>query len=221
MTSRQSAGSPRLPWWRDPAALALLAANLVPLVGVLYFGWSVFTVLLLFWLDNVLIGILMMERLRLLRPFRVARPGSGSIAWQEKNANGMVFGYFFFTVIQGLFLILLSEVFAPRQLKLPSSKSAPEYLAEALQETWPALLAMVASRGFELYADYRRRQEFANVKANEWKMGMNFLRVIVLHVVIIAGGFAAAKLGSPVTAIALLVALKAAGDMYFHGTARR
>lgn len=57
-----------IPWWKQPAALALFASNLIPLVGVLYFHWSLSAVMLLFWLDNVLIGLYMVARNRLARP---------------------------------------------------------------------------------------------------------------------------------------------------------
>ena len=43
--------------WRTPSVLVLLLANLVPLAGVVFFGWSVFPVMLLFWLENVVVGV--------------------------------------------------------------------------------------------------------------------------------------------------------------------
>ena len=36
----------------------LIAANLLPLAGVLFWDWDVFLVLLLFWCENVVIGLL-------------------------------------------------------------------------------------------------------------------------------------------------------------------
>src|SRR5213594_3799766 len=35
---------------------ALVIANAVPLAGVLFFGWQVFPLLLLYWLENVIVG---------------------------------------------------------------------------------------------------------------------------------------------------------------------
>ncbi len=214
----QPDGTDSMLWWRHPGAVALLAGNLVPLTGVLFFGWSVFALLLLFWLDNVVIGLYMIVRMRLLRPYRVTGPGTGSLEHQNRNANFTAAVYFFFTAVHGLFVILLFGSLELRQLKLQSTKTVPEHLADVLQrpETVLAVLVLVVSRGIELYADYRR-PEFANVKANEWEMGMNFVRILLLQAVIIVGGFAAAKLGAPAAAIALLVALKIWGDLYAHG----
>jgi hypothetical protein len=44
--------------WLQPSVIALVLANLVPLGGVFLFHWEVFPLLFLFWLENVVIGIL-------------------------------------------------------------------------------------------------------------------------------------------------------------------
>jgi hypothetical protein len=38
------------------SAIVLLAANAIPLVGVLFFGWSLWTILVLYWLENGIVG---------------------------------------------------------------------------------------------------------------------------------------------------------------------
>jgi hypothetical protein len=38
------------------SAVLLVAVNLIPLVGVLFFGWSLLTVLALYWLENGIVG---------------------------------------------------------------------------------------------------------------------------------------------------------------------
>jgi hypothetical protein len=40
----------------SPSGLALIAANLVPLAGVLFFGWDLAGVLVLFWAESAVIG---------------------------------------------------------------------------------------------------------------------------------------------------------------------
>jgi len=41
-----------------PAILALIVMNMIPLVGVLKFGWDAGTIVFLYWLENVVIGLL-------------------------------------------------------------------------------------------------------------------------------------------------------------------
>jgi hypothetical protein len=38
------------------SALLLIAANAIPLVGVLFFGWSLITILVLYWIENGIVG---------------------------------------------------------------------------------------------------------------------------------------------------------------------
>lgn len=39
------------------SAIVLLLANLIPLVGVVFFGWSLLTILVLYWLENGIVGL--------------------------------------------------------------------------------------------------------------------------------------------------------------------
>ena len=48
----------------SPVAIALLVvANLVPLVGVLWFGWSLTTIVALYWLENGVVGAFAIARI--------------------------------------------------------------------------------------------------------------------------------------------------------------
>ena len=52
------------------AVAALIIANLVPLVGVLWFGWDVWGILIIYWLENGIVRALQ-------RPQDAARRGVG------------------------------------------------------------------------------------------------------------------------------------------------
>ena len=40
------------------AVVALIAANVIPLIGVLAFGWSVWNILVIYWLENGIVGVI-------------------------------------------------------------------------------------------------------------------------------------------------------------------
>jgi hypothetical protein len=44
------------PSWDSPSSLALIGANLVPIVGVLLFGWALGDIMVLFWVESAVIG---------------------------------------------------------------------------------------------------------------------------------------------------------------------
>ena len=52
--------------WRflmQPANLILLAANLFPLVGVIFWGWDAFVLLMLYWLETAVIAFWTVARI--------------------------------------------------------------------------------------------------------------------------------------------------------------
>jgi hypothetical protein len=55
------------------SALVLLAANLIPLVGVLFFGWSLITILVLYWIENGIVGFWNVPKIALARDSMLSR----------------------------------------------------------------------------------------------------------------------------------------------------
>src|SRR5260221_13300985 len=85
-----------------PSALLLVAANLVPLAGVLFFGWTVFATPLLFWVENVIVGGFNILRILL------AQPQIGAMwAGQVFMIPFFTFHYGLFTTVRGLFVLCL------------------------------------------------------------------------------------------------------------------
>jgi hypothetical protein len=48
-----------------PSLVALVVANALPLAGVLFLGWTVFPLVLLYWLENVVVGAFNVAKLLL------------------------------------------------------------------------------------------------------------------------------------------------------------
>ncbi len=196
--------------WGSPSALVLVAANLVPLYGVIYLGWSVFPLVVLFWAENVVIGVL--NALRML----LAQPGDPAL-WLKKLFMVPFFcaHYGMFTVGHGVFVFTafggeeykrLIEGFWPTGAALHAI--AKEGLAQPL-----ALLA--ASHLFSFGWNYLWRGEYRRAGIDKL-MSQPYARVIVLHITILSGSFAATMLGSPTWALVVLVGLKIAFDLGAH-----
>jgi hypothetical protein len=88
-----------------------------------------------------------------------------------------------------------------------------------------ALLALAASHGLSFVVNFLGAGEWREVGAQAL-MKQPYGRVIVLHLVVLAGGAAVAVLGEPLVALVVLVVLKVAIDVAAHrrehlGAARR
>jgi hypothetical protein len=186
----------------------LLAANLVPLAGVLFWGWDVFALLLLFWLENVVIGALNVLKMLLADPADMA-------LWAGKAfmAPFFCFHYGMFTAIHGTFVFAL---FGGKKYDAPGIDVVePALRAAGELGLWLPLGALVASHAFSFLWNYLYRGEFRRAKLAEL-MARPYGRVVVLHLTILFGGFGAMALGSPLWALLLLIGLKIGLDVKAH-----
>jgi hypothetical protein len=191
-----------------PSATALVAANLVPLGGVLFFGWDVFVVVFLFWLENVVVGF-----------FNVLR-----MLWVERGAEQAPLAKFFvmpffvvhygmFTAIHGVFVLVLFGGLGVRGASFPTLDTVVHVIAE--YHLWLAVVALFVSHGYSFLTNYVARQEYRRVTLQDL-MKQPYGRVVVLHLTILLGGFLAMALQLPAVGAFLLVVLKVALDLRAH-----
>jgi hypothetical protein len=83
-----------------------------------------------------------------------------------------------------------------------------------------AVAAIAASHLFSFLWNYLWRGEFRRASLSKL-MEQPYHRVVLLHMVILAGGFAVAALGSPLWALIPLVAIKIFLDLRAHLKERR
>src|SRR5215212_5927619 len=55
------------------SATLLVLANLIPLIGVLFFGWSLITILVLYWLENGIVGLWNVPKILMARGSMIPR----------------------------------------------------------------------------------------------------------------------------------------------------
>jgi hypothetical protein len=193
-----------------PSALVLVAANLVPLVGVVAFQWSVFSILLLYWCENVVVGAFNVLRMLFAAPQNLAANASKAFL-----VPFFIVHYGMFATVHGIFVLTL---FGPGGHVSPS----PATFLAAVRGAGIgyAVLAIVLSHGFSFVHNYLAGGEFRRASP-PLLMFQPYARVMILHVAILLGGFAAQALGAPAAALVVLIALKTALDLRSHVAERR
>jgi len=194
-----------------PSQVALVLANAVPLVGVLLLGWTVFPLLLLYWLENVVVGAFNVLKMLLAKP---AEP----VYWAGKLFLIPFFIVHFggFTFVHG---VLVVAFFGPKGIQPFDLLTAVPAAIRANELGW-GLLSLIASHGFSFYWNYVKNGEYQRASLQAL-MGQPYSRVIVLHLTVLFGGWIVMLLGSPVGALLVLVALKTAADWRGHRAERR
>ena len=210
-----------LAWYRVSssvgAVVALLVANLIPLVGVLFLGWSVWAIIILYWLENGVIGVF--NVLKILRSEGAAEDPMSGPRLNGRPANAMTRGgvatfftmhYGIFWVVHGIFVLTL-PVFG--SIGTPGSPSMVDGVDPVV--ILVALGALAISHGVSFWFNYLGRGEYRTATAGRL-MGAPYGRLIILHMTIIFGALAISMTGAPVAAVAILVGLKIVMDLGFH-----
>lgn len=170
----------------------ILAVNLVPLAGVLWFGWSVFEVLFLYWFENVAIGVAHAARLAISTQTNKVADG-----WSTTAFFAMHYGIF--TFVHGVFVVAFFGVVAGGLLELEAGFLGP-------------VVAIVAWQAVALLIDVALTGRFKD-RLPDAMMFEPYPRVFALHIAVLAGGWLIGEIGSPVWALAILVAVKTLFDL--------
>ena len=188
-----------------PSVLALLLANLFPVVGVICLGWDVFLLLVLFWTENVVIGFYTVLKMLLI--------SRDKASWAAKFPFIAFFcvHYGLFTLAHGFFVFALFGGYI-----MDGSASLDEFLTwQKVTELGWGGLALLISHGVSLFYNYLGKGEYKRTSLKD-VMEQPYGRVVILHLTIIFGGFLMALLGSPVVGLLFLIVLKTAIDIRAH-----
>jgi len=221
------------------AVVALVVANAIPLVGVVFFGWDVWTILIVYWVENGIVGFYNILKMWL------AEGVDDAIAQTTINgrpiqgqAKGFLIPFFvvhygIFWFVHGVFVfsfaafaslgadpggitILPGAVITTLPGTIPdagvasSAASGPDAGAIAF-----AAVGLFIGHGASFLFNYVGRREYLRVSAAS-QMFAPYGRLVILHLTILLGAVAIMVIGAPVGAVAVLVALKTAMDLGFH-----
>ena len=206
-----------LAWYRLGSSIgaiaALVVANLIPLIGVLFFGWGVWNILVIYWLENGIVGVINILKM--------------STATGEETASGVTFmvngrpastvtkvglipffivHYGIFWFVHGIFVLTLPAFFSLMSDSAMTLDVGPVLFAAA---------GLAISHGLSFWWNFLHGGEYRRTAAAAL-MFAPYRRLVALHITIIFGAFAVMFTGAPAAAVAVLVAIKTAIDLGLH-----
>ena len=187
-------------------AIAAVGFNLVPIIGVLFWGWSAFALIFLYWLENLVIGI------RTLAAMLVSAALGGAAKLIGAIALGAFFTlhYCLFCFVHGTFVVSLCGGATTGGDTFDLTGAAQRLFA-----TEPGLTAGLAS--IALWQAVQLGMFLFRGEAREANpltlMGAPYPRIVILHVTIIFGGFLLMLLNQPLAGLVLLALVKTGFDV--------
>jgi hypothetical protein len=192
-----------------PSVIALILANLVPIAGVLVLDWHVFDVVILYWAENVVIGVVNVLRMIV-----------------SKGASARYFDIPFFIVHYGMFCFghytgIVAIFGGGPEKGLLQSPFLSIPLSEAWQSPlWIGVAGIAISHLLSFRTNFIGGGEYLRTNTSQL-MRRPYGRIVVLHIGIIAGGFLVSLLGDPVWALIVLIVIKTGIDLRMHTSERR
>lgn len=188
------------------SVIFLIVANLLPVFGVLLWDWDVFVLLLLFWCENVIIGLFGIAK--------VAISGTGKFSFQS------LFLPVFFTIHYGGFMfghfMVLIGMYSSDADNMKNIDEPVEYLWAVIERvTWVPIIALVMSHGWSFVTNFLGTDERKILNPSA-AMALPYKRMVVTHVALIAGGFFLVSAGEPLVGLLILLGMKVALDVFFH-----
>ena len=182
---------------------ALIFFNLIPLIGVLFFGWNLSSIMVLYWFENVIIGFfnaVKMAKAEGTKPRTRLYSGSKPITVANKTSSILFFIVHFgmFTLGHGIFIFALFGRGLP-----------------AISNLLPAALCLFVSHGISYAYNYINNGEYQRVAFQDLFF-QPYKRVIIMHITIIVGAFIAFQFEQPTFFLVVLIVLKIGVDTIYH-----
>lgn len=192
------------------SVIVLILANLAPIFGVLFMDWQVFPIVLLFWMENVIIGV--------FNVFKMIACSPNQKQWVAKVFLIPFFclHYGTFTSVHGVIVIFMFGMLGGF-IKPGDFAAGPFDILGIMGklQLWWAVLALLVSHAVSFAVNYLGKGEYkqSNIAL---LMLQPYGRVVILHITVLFGGFLVMLLGSPIIGLILLISLKIFIDIKAH-----
>ncbi len=216
--------------------LILIAVNLLPIAGVVFWGWDVFEIVVLYWFENVVIGAVNVLKMLMAagdatdaKPdFAREHPGMPEYLRDPQGGKAInhgvkfflipffTFHYGMFCLVHGVFVFVLLGGEGGGMADGGPLTILRKMVSGGIDSSgvWFAL-AIIASHLFSFFYNYLGKGEFRRISAPAL-MAAPYGRIVVLHIAILFGAFVITALGSPVFLLILLIVGKIALDVKLH-----
>jgi hypothetical protein len=205
----------------DTSVISLIFANLIPLFGILFLGWDLFSIMILFWIESAVIGFYAILKM-IISPiinqteaFNIL-PRSALIV--ISLIQKIVLVPFFILHYGGFMMVHLFFIFTFFKPSNFFDAGPLISFSKLMPLVYPMIIAIIAlfiSHGISFYNNFIKKQEYKKLNLNE-SMFDPYKRIIIMQVTLIIGAFLVTLFNLPAMMAGLLVFLKIIVDLKAH-----
>ena len=186
-----------------PSSLVLILVNIMPLWGVIWREWDIFSIMILYWLESAVVGffnILKMEKIS-----------------NYKFTPLVPFFIVHYCIFMFVHLFFILQLFQPDLASATEQVEAFKIVFKYLETLFISLSLIFFSHGLSFIFNFIKKEEFIGVSLVK-QMLAPYKRIIIMHLVIILAGLGVVYSGYEPTlsSLAFLVILKTTFDLGAH-----
>ncbi|MCD4760621.1 DUF6498-containing protein [bacterium] len=187
-----------------PSVLVLVVVNLMPLAGILFFTWDIFTVMILYWLESAVIGFFNILKMQ-------------KVSQQPKELTFVPFFIVHYSIFMIGHLFFIVKIFSPNVGNASDMLSAFGLVLSYLGGLFITLSFLFLSHGVSFIYNFIKKKEYLQITIKK-QMAAPYKRIMIMHLALILGGIAVAsgRLGGDMGPIIILVILKIFFDLLAH-----
>lgn len=192
----------------QPVVLLGLAVDLLPILGVIIWGWGAVPLVMLYWMENLVTGAMTLPRIF------IAGASFGGIGFLAGLGLCVffVFHYGLFCMVHGSFLAGFASFSGGPEIIADAAMMDPVGMVDfslrsGLHVDW-ILYAIIAFQVVVFVWEFVIKREWQNTNPMA-EMFAPYGRIIVLHFAIFAGAGALFLLGEPMIGVLALILLRA------------
>lgn len=192
--------------------LFLVLANIVPVLGVIFYGWDIADILFLYWYESAIIGFYNILKI-------LAHKGKSEIHPLLYMIPKLYAAVVFAIMFGGLMFIHVFLIYAIATVEISTGyidigAFEPTIIA-MFAATWTGILSLFISHGYSFIDNYFRggERERSILKT---LLTLPFSRIWLMQVTLICGAFLTLIFGRHLYLLLLFIALKTAADLSAH-----
>ncbi len=192
----------------QPLVLLGLAVDLFPIYGVLAFGWNAVPLVMLYWMENIIAGVLTLPRIVISG----ASYGATGLFAGLAMSLFFVFHYGLFCFAHGTFLMVFigfgSGMLGEQSTFMMDIGGMFQFGMNSGLHVEYFVYAIIAFQVLVLFWEFLFKGEWRNTNPMA-EMFAPYRRIIVLHFAIFAGAAGLFLLGQPIVGVLALIVFRA------------
>lgn len=188
------------------SSISLIITNIVPLFGAIFFDWSIYSILIAYWIENLIIGYFTYIKIplslgnnkenKILRLFNLP-------PFQENMViNRFLRDYMFFCIVHGVLLFVFFFIDVKFEIDI-----IPNILLMTV--------LLFISHWISYRSNFMGKKEYLRISPSQ-QVVMPYSRIMIMHLVVLMGGLIVENNGYKLVAVGFLVILKTAADLGSH-----